>query len=300
MAQAAASGEAEAGLTDPVPSGPAGRNRGWAGTVLPGRVPPMGGESTTRTAPHSAGTGTARPGGSRTGQRLSGVAVALGLVLFLGGFGWAAFTYRPYTVPTSSMSPTIGVGDRVLAQRVDGSDIRRGDVVVFRDKDWVTGSDVVKRVVAVGGDTVSCCTDGKLTVNGKQIDEPYLPKGQAAESKKIPTVTVPKGRLFLLGDERSGSLDSTAHLTEAFSGTVPRSAVKGRVDAVVWPMDGMLAKPTGFEALGGISSPGPLRLLVVAVVAGAVLVLAGAAYGPIANRAARRRGRTRTELAGAR
>jgi signal peptidase I len=235
------------------------------------------------------------------GQRLSGVAVALGLVLFLGGFAWAAVTYRPYTVPTSSMTPTIDAGDRVLAQKVDGGQVKRGDVVVFEDKSWVTNAKVVKRVVAVGGDTVSCCTNGKLTVNGKQIEEPYLAKGQPAEFKTIPTITVPKDRLFLLGDERSGSLDSTAHLTEAFSGTVPRSAVDARVDALAWPMNGMLDRPTGFEALGPISSPGPLRLILGVIVAGAVLVLGGGAYGPIAARAGRKRARAvRTEPAGAR
>src|ERR687888_598020 len=114
----------------------------------------MGGESTTRTAPRS--------GGKSTG----------------------AVVYRPYTVPTTSMTPTIDAGDRVLAQRVDGSEIRRGDVVVFNDKSWVTNASVVKRVVAVGGDTVSCCTNGKLTVNGKQIDEGYL-KGSVVEDKNI-------------------------------------------------------------------------------------------------------------------
>ncbi|MCH0565328.1 MULTISPECIES: signal peptidase I [unclassified Streptomyces] len=258
----------------------------------------MSGESTIRTA-------TSRPGGpagGRLGHRLSGLAVALGLVLFLGGFAWAAVVYRPYTVPTSSMAPTIGVGDRVLAQRVDGADVRRGDVVVFRDKTWVTNAPVVKRVVAVGGDTVSCCADGKLTVNGRQIDEPYLPAGSLAEITNFPTVKVPEGRLFLLGDERRGSLDSTAHLADAASGTVARSAVTARVDAVVWPMDGMLKRPTGFEALGTLSQPGPLRTIVALVVAGTVLVLGGGAYGPVAKRlggGARSRSRT-TEPAGAR
>ncbi|GGN76435.1 signal peptidase I [Streptomyces albiflavescens] len=258
----------------------------------------MGGESATRTAPHSGGASKAQAGG-RVGQRLSGLAVALGLVLFLGGFAWGAVVYRPYTVPTSSMAPTIDAGDRVLAQRIDGSEVRRGDVVVFRDKTWVTNAAVVKRVVAVGGDTVSCCTNGKLTVNGKQIDEPYLPKGSLAEITKIPTVKVPEGRLFLLGDERQGSLDSSAHLTDAASGTVSRNAVTARVDAVAWPMNGMLKRPTGFETLGSLSQPGPLRLMVGAVIAGAVLVLGGAAYGPIAGRAGRR-AKARTELAGAR
>lgn len=258
----------------------------------------MGGESTIRTAPRGGGASSG-PAGSRTGERLSGLAVALGLVLFLGGFAWGVVVYRPYTVPTSSMAPTIGAGDRVLAQRVDGGEVRRGDVVVFTDKTWVSNAPVVKRVVAVGGDTVACCTDGKLTVNGKQIDEPYLAEDGLAELQNFPTVTVPKDRLFLLGDERSGSLDSTAHLTDAAKGTVARSAVSARVDAVVWPLDGMLEPATSFEQLGALSSPGPLRTMVVLIVGGGVLVLAGGAYGPIAKRMSKR-SQTRTEPAGAR
>ena len=125
----------------------------------------MGGESMTHTAPRSGGPSTG-PVGSRTGQRLSGLAVALGLVLFLGGFAWGAVVYRPYTVPTSSMTPTIDAGDRILAQRVDGGEVRRGDVVVFKDATWANAP-MVKRVVAIGGDTVACCQDGKLKVNGK-------------------------------------------------------------------------------------------------------------------------------------
>ncbi|CAL9430939.1 signal peptidase I [Streptomyces sp. NPDC090994] len=250
----------------------------------------MGGESTTDTAPRGSGA-TTGPAGSRTGQRLSGLVVALGLVLFLGGFVWGAVVYQPYTVPTDSMTPTVGAGDRILAERVDGTDVRRGDVVVFRDATWAD-SPMVKRVVAVGGDTVSCCQDGKLKVNGKEIDEPYLPSGTAAESSHFAGVTVPEGRLFLLGDERRTSLDSTAHLTDAAGGTVARSAVDARVEAVVWPLDGMLPRPSGFAELGALSPPGPLRLVLGAVAAGVVLILAGAAYGPVAQRAARSRART--------
>ncbi|WAZ24379.1 signal peptidase I [Streptomyces cinnabarinus] len=256
----------------------------------------MGGESTTRTAPPSSGGNG--PAGSKLGQRLSGIAVALGLVLFLGGFAWAAVVYRPYTVPTSSMTPTIDAGERVLAERIDGADIRRGDVVVFKDANWANAP-VVKRVVAIGGDTVACCTDGKLTVDGKTIDEPYLPEDSLAEIQNFPTVTVPEGRLFLLGDERSGSLDSTAHLADAASGTVSRDVVSARVDAVVWPMDGMLERPSGFEKLGELSSPGPLRMMIGLIVVGAVLVLGGGAYGPVAKWLGGR-SRTRTEPAGAR
>ncbi|MFI9647940.1 signal peptidase I [Streptomyces sp. NPDC052040] len=247
-----------------------------------------------------SGTGRTGEGRGRLGSRLSGLAVALGCVLFLGGFAWGVLVYRPYTVPTDSMTPTIAAGDRVLAQRIDGTAVKRGDIVVFRQKSW-GNLPMVKRVVAVGGDTVACCTDGRLTVDGKQIHETYLAKGSPAELRTIPTVTVPKDRLFLLGDERSGSLDSTAHLTDAFSGTVPRGAVDARVDAVVWPMNGMLARPTAFEPLGPLSTPGPLWPILGTIVAGAALVLAGGAYGPLAQFAARRRAvAARTEPAGAR
>ncbi|MFF3640742.1 signal peptidase I [Streptomyces sp. NPDC002564] len=234
-------------------------------------------------------------GRGRLGSVLSGVAVALGCVLFLGGFAWGAVQYQPYTVPTGSMTPTIGAGDRVLAQRIDGDDVRRGDVVVFKQSTW-GDLPMVKRVVGIGGDHIACCKDGKLTVNGKEVAEPYLPAGKGAAATGIPATTVPKGRLFLLGDERSGSLDSSVHLGDGEHGSVPRDAVQARVDAVAWPMDkfGMLAEPTGFADMpGGISEPGPLRLMVIAVVVGMVLVLGGAAYGPVAKRLGRGRGRAR-------
>ncbi|MET8556925.1 signal peptidase I [Streptomyces sp. NPDC004959] len=236
----------------------------------------------------SASSGTA-PSGSRTGNVLSGIVVALGFVLLVGGFAWGAWEYRPYAVPTPSMSPTIEAGDRVLGQRVSGDEVRRGDVVVFKDRTWGDAT-LVKRVVAVGGDKVACCTDGHLTVNGEPIAEPYLPTDAAHRGTRLPETAVPKGRLFLLGDERAGSLDSTAHLDDVARGSVPRSAVSARVDAVIVPWRGMLEHPSGFAGLpGGISTPGPLRLLLGAVVLGAVLILGGAAYGPLARRGARRR-----------
>jgi signal peptidase I len=195
------------------------------------------------------------------------------------------------------MTPTIGAGDRVLAQRIEGDEVRRGDVVVFEQSTW-GDLPMVKRVVGVGGDKVACCTDGKLTVNGKEVAEPYLPEGKGVAAGGIPTTTVPKGRLFLLGDERSGSLDSTAHLDDADGGTVPRDAVRARVDAVAWPMGEfrMLERPEGFAELpGGLSEPGPLRVVLSAIVVGMVLVLGGAAYGPVAKGLGRRgRGRSRT------
>ncbi|MDT0407271.1 signal peptidase I, partial [Streptomyces edwardsiae] len=103
-----------------------------------------------------SGTRSGQDGRGRTGAMVSGLAVAVGCVLFLGGFLWAAVVYKPYAVPTASMSPTVNAGDRVLAQRIDSADVRRGDVVVFTDKVW-GDTPMMKRVVGVGGDTVACC-----------------------------------------------------------------------------------------------------------------------------------------------
>ncbi|MFG3494597.1 signal peptidase I [Streptomyces sp. NPDC047928] len=243
---------------------------------------------------------TVRTGGhGRLGSTLSGLAVAVGCVLFLGGFVWGALLYQPYTVPTDSMTPTITAGDRVLAQRVDGGDVRRGDVVIFKDPQW---GDVpmLKRVVALDGDKVACCdTDGRLTVNGTGIDEPYLRDQDAASPTRF-SATVPDGQLFLLGDQRMSSQDSRVHLQDPGQGSVPRSAVTGRVDAVVWPLGDMVERPQGFAALpGGLSGPGPVRELGLAVVAGAALILGGAAYGPVARSLSRKPGTGRKAAAGA-
>ncbi|MGW2277455.1 signal peptidase I [Streptomyces sp. NPDC001770] len=270
-------------------------------------------------------------GRGRLGNVLSGLAVAVGCVLFLGGFAWAALVYRPYTVPTGSMSPTVETGAKVLAQRITGDEVRRGDVVVFTDKAW-SGSPMVKRVVGIGGDTVVCCdARGRLTVNDQPVEEPYLrtpagasgslggsgdagssgdsgPSGDSSDSGSSGqaastefSAKVPQGELFLLGDDRAISLDSRVHLTEEGQGSVPRAAVEARVDAVAWPSGHMLDRPEGFAGLpGGISSQGPLPLQLGAVVVGVLLILAGCAYGPVAAWTRRGKSAKAKAVAGAR
>jgi len=248
--------------------------------------------------------GRTKDGRGRLGSRLSGVLVAVGCVLFLGGFAWGAVEYQPYTVPTGSMTPTVHPGDKVLAQRVSGADVHRGDVVVFKDPEW-GDLPMVKRVVAVGGDTVACCDkQGRLSVDGKPLTEPYIDKapGGRASTEDF-SAKVPSGELFMLGDERTTSLDSRVHLQDKQKGAVPRSEVRARVDAVAWPPASMIARPHAFAALpGGVSSPGPLRVMLVAVVAGAVLIFVGAALGPLLARRERpRQARVRSgETAGVR
>ncbi|GAA3000409.1 signal peptidase I [Streptomyces fulvorobeus] len=246
-----------------------------------------------------SGTGRTGDGHGRLGNALSSLAVAVGCVLFLGGFAWGAVVYKPYTVPTASMSPTVEAGDRVLAERIDGADVRRGDVVVFTEAVW-GAQPMVKRVVGVGGDKVACCdARGRLTVNGQPVEEPYLhaqsPAGSqpgAPAAQQDFSAEVPKGQVFLLGDERSTSLDSRVHLEEPGQGSVPLSAVQARLDAVAWPSPGLVERPESFAGLpGGISAGGPLPFQLAAVGAGAALILGGAAAGSITARAAGR-GRT--------
>ncbi|MDH6113023.1 signal peptidase I [Kitasatospora sp. MAP12-15] len=243
----------------------------------------------SRLAEATTGPAAGSPKRSRSGGAavLQGVALALGLVLLVGGFATIALDYRPYSVPTGSMEPTIGAGDTVLARAGGGSGVRRGDVVVFHDQTW--GSDkLVKRVVGVGGDKVVCCdAQGQLTVNGTSIDEPYLqhtvlPGIGAALASSTTTaatpfsVTVPPGRLFVLGDNRVGSLDSRVHLDE-LSGTVATSDVLGRVEATVWPLPhaGLLAGTSAFDPLGGAGGDrnGPLEPAGYAMLVGAALIV---------------------------
>ncbi|MDT0341139.1 signal peptidase I [Streptomyces litchfieldiae] len=244
-------------------------------------------------------SGPARRRG-RLGRVLSNAAVGVGCVMLLGGFVMAAVLYQPYTVPTDSMSPAVAAGDRVLAQRIDGGEVRRGDVVVFRDAEW-GDSLMIKRVIGVGGDTVACCdAEGRLSVNGEPVAEPYVDDEYGASLTGF-EAEVPEGELFLLGDDRSNSRDSRSLLTDTSAGTVPRDAVSGRVEATVWPLGrvGLLARATGFTDLpGGISGAGPLRPLFYVTTAGAVLILAGAAYAPLARRASRSGPPRRADVAG--
>ncbi|MFE9171516.1 signal peptidase I [Streptomyces kebangsaanensis] len=165
-------------------------------------------------------------------------ALVVGLVgLFLGGgaFVYGKEAYGGAVVQSTSMSPTYKPGDRVFYERVDGTGVRRGDVVLFSAPDrYGFEALVMWRVVGVGGDHVVCCTgagaDARVTVNGQPFEEPYVKDGDADGMHRAYDVKVPRGRLFLLGDHRANSMDSRFFASD-HDGTVSVSAVQGRVVA---------------------------------------------------------------------
>jgi signal peptidase I len=149
-----------------------------------------------------------------------------------------AFVIEPFVVPTESMSDTIEVGDRVLGEKVtDASrDPQQGDIVTFtdpRDSDTT----LVKRVIAVGGQTVDL-RDGVVYVDGEALDEPYTdgqetyPLDTTLEGVTIEyPYTVPEGYIWVMGDNRTHSLDSR------YFGPVSVDSVTSHVICIYWPLD---------------------------------------------------------------
>jgi signal peptidase I len=199
-----------------------------------------------------------------------------------------AFVVQVYRIPSASMENTLLTGDRVLVNKLvyHVRDIGRGDIVVFSGQgSWgsSTGApdpappgnpllrfvdDVladagiysaqtyyIKRVIGLPGDHVACCTDGRVTVNGIPVDEKsYLFPGASPSALRF-SVTVPPGRLWVMGDNRAISDDSRGHMTRApQDGTVPENQVVGRAFLIIWPFSqfGDLPIPATFQqaALG--------------------------------------------------
>jgi signal peptidase I len=152
------------------------------------------------------------------------------------------FVVQTFYIPSESMENTLLKNDKVLVNKVvyRTRDPRRGEVVVFRPPaSWKaeTGADdYIKRIVGIGGDHIVCCdAQQRITINGTPLDEDYLFPGDQPSRERF-DVTVPIGRIFVLGDHRSDSGDSRFHLL-ADSGTVPLDRVVGEAFVLFWPFD---------------------------------------------------------------
>lgn len=164
------------------------------------------------------------------------------LALSVMVLGLRSYVVVSFAVPSRSMADTLQVGDHIVVDRlsVRWNPVHRGDIVVFDGTAAFEspGSDVVKRVIGIAGDRVTCCDDrGRLSVNGRVLDErSYLFPGDSPSQLQF-DIGVPPGRLWVMGDHRSDSRDSRAYLGAPGGGTVPVSDVVGRVVGLAWPRD---------------------------------------------------------------
>jgi signal peptidase I len=269
-------------------TGSAARDEAAGSPADPGA--PGGGQA----APETPGTQNARR--NRKGRsfwRELPVLIVIALVIALV---IKSFVVQAFFIPTSSMEDTLDIGDKVLVNKLvyHFRSIQPGDIVVFNgDGSWepvptpapassdplvrlydatvdrlyhsILGlfgtapgqEDFIKRVIGVPGDRVACCTaSGDVTVNGVPLHEQsYLYPGDAPSTQHF-SITVPPGRLWVMGDHRSVSWDSRGHMSDPGGGTIPENMVIGRAFMIVWPPSRwrILPIPSTFTQPGIVSA----------------------------------------------
>ncbi|MEU9122178.1 signal peptidase I [Streptomyces sp. NPDC048506] len=206
---------------------------------------------------------------------LIGIALLLALLI-------KTFLVQAFSIPSDSMQDTLQRGDRVLVDKLTpwfGAKPERGEVVVFHDPGgWLNETptpepnpvqkvlsfiglmpsaeekDLIKRVIAVGGDTVECHGSGPVKVNGKALKEDsYIyPGATPCGDRAFGPIHVPKGRIWVMGDHRDDSLDSRYHQNLKGNGTVSEDEVVGRAFTIAWPINrwATLPVPDTFDQAG--------------------------------------------------
>jgi signal peptidase I len=260
--------------------GPTTVTGGPAGGTMGG--PPGAGGAPGQAPPRGNAMGEPRQGRRRSKRRPSMswwvelpilLVFALVLALLI-----KSFVVQAFYIPSSSMENTLEIGDKVLVNKLvyDFRSIHRGDIIVFNgDGSWdpvpaqpaplisrlwasVSGlfgtapgvHDYIKRVIGVPGDHVACCNrQGQVTVNGVPLSEKtYLYTGDSPSEQRF-SITVPAGRLWVMGDHRSVSWDSRGHTSDPGNGTIPENHVVGRAFVIVAPISRwrMLPIPATFQ-----------------------------------------------------
>jgi signal peptidase I len=177
-----------------------------------------------------------------------------------------SFLVQFFFIPSGSMENTLQIKDRVAVNRIPfiGNNIERGDVIVFRDPaGWLPDASqqsgnrvmsairdglvlvgvipnpakqyLVKRVIGVAGDQV-IAKDSVLTINGEETYEPYIFAGNSPSDTDF-NVTVPEGKVWVMGDHRGASGDSRVHQDDINDGMVPVDKITGKAVAIIWPLN---------------------------------------------------------------
>ncbi len=213
------------------------------------------------------------------GAAIKEFAIVVGMALVLS-FIVKTWLLQAFYIPSGSMEDTLVLNDRVIVSKLTPGpvDLKRGDIIVFADPgQWLdetpkakqgpvatvvtetltfvgllpdnAENHLIKRVIGLPGDHVVCCDEGgRITINGTAIKEPYLKPGDAASEQDF-DITVPKGRVWVMGDHRSNSADSRVHdgpENDGSQGSVDERLIVGRAVALVWPLDHLtwLSNPT--------------------------------------------------------
>lgn len=192
------------------------------------------------------------------------------------------FLIQPFYIPSASMNPTLLENDKILVSKLSPGvfDLQRGDVIVFEDPDdWIPGDatenptprvrvmmvlsmvglapdpsqdHLVKRLIGTSGDHVVCAAEGEaLEVNGTPLEEPYInPETPACQ---VPfDVTVPEGKVWVMGDNRYASADSAFHEYQGDSGFVDESDITGRAEVIFWPASSWARLNDGREVFADV------------------------------------------------
>jgi signal peptidase I len=167
-----------------------------------------------------------------------------------------AFVLQTFYIPSPSMQHTLELWDRVLVNKLvyDFREPRRGEIIVFKAPSvWQSGNegeDFIKRVIGQPGDKVECCdAQHRLMINGASLDEPYVYVESDGTRNQVASqnfnITVPAGRLWVMGDHREASGDSLQHYIDSSAtdeagkineATVPIDSVVGRAFTIFWPL----------------------------------------------------------------
>ena len=233
-----------------------------------------------RTPPPPRAPGAGRHLGAAVREMVVVAAMALALSFIV-----KTWLMQAFYIPSDSMEDTLVRHDRVVVSKLTPGpmDLKRGDVVVFADPgNWLqepppsdrgaflntvrdglifigllpdtSEGHLIKRVIGVPGDRVVCCDKkDRITVNGSPLKEPYIKPGQKPSDTTF-DVTVPAGRVWVMGDNRGNSADSRFH----DPGAVPIDLIVGRAVAIVWPLDriSMLSDyPDTFAAVPRAGAP---------------------------------------------